>query len=81
MSYSKLTATSEKDLHAFLSDFEKVELTSEIQAQTISIRRATRLKLPDSIIAATALTLKLPFMSADKQLKTVPALDLLLYES
>jgi toxin FitB len=38
-------------------------LTEEIASRTIAIRRAARLKLPDALIAATALTLDLPLMT------------------
>ena len=38
----------------FLSNFEQVELTPPIVVETVSVRRNSRLKLPDAIILATA---------------------------
>jgi hypothetical protein len=38
------------------------------------------LELPDSIIAATAISLKLPLITSDKQFKTIEHLNLLYYE-
>jgi len=38
------------------------------------------MKLPDSIIAATAITLKLPLITSDKQFKNVKYLNLVYYE-
>ena len=37
-----------------LSNFQQIELTPEIAEETIQVRRATRLKLPDAILLATA---------------------------
>lgn len=41
-------------LRAFLATFAQQELTQEIADRAASIRRASRLRLPDAIIRATA---------------------------
>lgn len=46
----------EKAIRGFLSFFEIVELTSEIAAETVLIRKNLRLKIPDAIVYATART-------------------------
>jgi predicted nucleic acid-binding protein len=38
------------------------------------------MKLPDSIIAGTAISLKLPFVTSDKQFKTVNGLSVIYSE-
>ena len=48
------TALDTDDTRQFLSDFQVIELTKEITETTVGIRRSMRLKLPDSIIYATA---------------------------
>jgi predicted nucleic acid-binding protein len=55
----------------------RVELTSEIIEQTISLHRRYRLKTPDAIIAASALHLKIPLVSADAAFKKVIGLRLI----
>jgi predicted nucleic acid-binding protein len=59
------TAT-EKDLevlHNFINDALVIELEQAIKLQTAEIRKAHRIKLPDAIIAATALVYDLTLLS------------------
>jgi predicted nucleic acid-binding protein len=43
-------------IRGFLRTFESVELSSEIAQETITLRQAYRLKVPDAIVYATART-------------------------
>ena len=59
------TAT-EKDLellHNFINDALVIELERAIKLKTADIRKAYRIKLPDAIIAATALVYDLTLLS------------------
>lgn len=47
--------------------------------QTIAIRRNYKLKLPDSIIAASALTENMSFITSDKGFRRITELDFILY--
>jgi predicted nucleic acid-binding protein len=50
--------TSEKDLTVlrdFIDDAQVLELEKDIKLKTAEIRKAHKIKLPDAIIAATAL--------------------------
>lgn len=38
----------------FLATFERVELSTDIADRAVSLRRKTRLRIPDAIILATA---------------------------
>lgn len=52
-------ASSEKDLkilHDFVGDAMVFELEKDIKLKTANIRKTHKIKLPDAIIAATALT-------------------------
>ena len=80
LSYPSITVQEQRRIKSFLSGFEMVGLSDAIKAGAIAVRQQTRLKLPDSIVAATALVLGLPLISADKGFKKVPGLDLLLSE-
>ena len=54
--------SNEKDLevlHNFINDSLVIELEQEIKLKTAEIRKVHRIKLPDSIIAATALVYNL----------------------
>jgi len=48
--------SEEQALRGFLSSFEVLELTAKVANEAISIRKQTRLKIPDSIVYATART-------------------------
>ncbi|AMR30992.1 twitching motility protein PilT [Mucilaginibacter sp. PAMC 26640] len=74
------TNESEKVLNDFISSVTVFDVTHYIKHRTIHIRKQFKLKLPDSIIAASALTKQLPFITADKNFKKIPELELFLYE-
>jgi predicted nucleic acid-binding protein len=67
-------------LNSFLESVSVVNIDEKVKINAIKIRKNARLKLPDSIIAASALTYKLPLLSADKGLKKVNNIDLVLYQ-
>jgi len=80
LSYKKITQKEIKAITDFLSEFKIENISEEVRKNTIEIRKSTNLKLPDCIIAATSITLNIPLISSDKQLSSVPGLDIVLYE-
>jgi predicted nucleic acid-binding protein len=64
----KLTAEEEKELKSFLKGFRRITLTRTIKAGTIRFRQKCRRKLPDSIIAATAVLSRATLISNDSHL-------------
>jgi len=65
----ELPPDEEKGLRAFLSDrISIIDLTNEIKKETIILRRSTRNKLPDCIIAATAIVLNATLLTTDLKL-------------
>ena len=54
-SYPELQDDEAKEIQGFIKDFRIDELDNVIVDQTIKIRKKYKLKLPDAIIAATAL--------------------------
>lgn len=57
---------TEKDveiLHDFINDTQVFELEKDIKLKTAEIRKAHKIKLPDAIIAATALTYDLTLLT------------------
>ena len=57
-----------------------IEMNSEIKKKAIQIRQKYKLKLPDAIIASTAILYDLPFISADSDFKNIKELKLLFLE-
>jgi predicted nucleic acid-binding protein len=80
LSYKSITVTEKQLIKNFLADFIVVNINDEIRDQTIEIKKHSNLKLPDSIIAATAIILNIPFVTSDKQFRTITNLNLVYYE-
>jgi len=55
LSFSGLSEKEEQSIEDLLSQFNFVPLLREIEDQTIQLKRKHKIKLPDAIIAATAL--------------------------
>jgi len=68
LSYSNLTKSDEEILKRLLSQFESIELTKSVKEKTIQIRKDSKLKLPDSIIVASALDNDAILVTSDKQM-------------
>ena len=68
-SKSGLPPDEEKNLRAFLSDrISIIDITDEIKKETITLRRTVKHKLPDCIVAATAIVLNTTLLTADEKL-------------
>jgi len=55
LSFPELSPEEETVISDLLMQFERVPLLPDIENRTIQLRRQHRLKLPDAVIAATAL--------------------------
>lgn len=65
LSWPQLDSTGDKLIRSFLSECFIINLFPEIKEKSIEIRRNYGLKVPDAIIAATAITKQLTFFSGD----------------
>jgi len=80
LSESGLLTKHIKKLEHLLNDCTVIDINLAIKSKTIAIRRKHKIKLPDAIIAATAIILDLPLITADKGFKKVDGLTLILFE-
>ena len=55
LGFSGLNAADERGLKDLLAEFQEAAITSAVVEQAIEIRKATRMKIPDALIAATAI--------------------------
>jgi hypothetical protein len=55
LSWKKLTEKEKLVISDFLSHFKKIELSEDVKDETIRIRKKLNIKIPDAIIAASAL--------------------------
>lgn len=63
LSYKPTAPDTESKIQSFIIEGNEFELTEEIIQQTIAIRRSVKIKLPDAIIAATAIVHNLTLLS------------------
>lgn len=68
LSYSKLTQNDEHILKVALSNFKNIMIDEKIKLETIKIRKNSKMKLPDSLIIATAIIENAILVTSDKQL-------------
>lgn len=80
LSFPRLTDKDEKTIKGLLKNCIITDIDPEIKNLTIELRKKSNLKLPDSIIAASAYINKLPLLTADKQFKSLEELDIIIYE-
>jgi predicted nucleic acid-binding protein len=80
LGYRGITAEEQEKINQFLSECIIIDINPVIKNYTIRLRQAHDIKLPDSIIMATALYLNVPVITADSEFKKVEELDLIYYE-
>ncbi|MCB0749067.1 MAG: type II toxin-antitoxin system VapC family toxin [Ignavibacteriae bacterium] len=80
LSYKEITETDIKNINEFLAECTIIDINAKIKEIAINLKRKYSLKLPDSIIIATGLFLKIPVISADAQFKLVEESDLIFYQ-
>ena len=74
LSYPSLNVEAERQIRALLSEIGLVELTPPIRNTAIQLRRQYELKVPDAIIAGTALVLDAEILTNDPHLLRIPGL-------
>jgi predicted nucleic acid-binding protein len=80
LSFPSLTKQETNVIHELLKECVIIDINSEIKNLTIIYRQKYKIKLPDSIIAATSLYLDLPLITADADFKRIQELNLVFYE-
>ena len=58
-----------------------IDMNIEIKKKAIQIKQKYKIKLPDAIIAATAILYNIPFITADSDFKVVKELNLIFIEN
>jgi predicted nucleic acid-binding protein len=72
LAYPGISADEEHDIQEFLSGVDVIPLTTEVEIETIKIRRANpRIKLPDAVVAATTVLLRALLISGDLRLRAL----------
>ncbi|NVF13735.1 type II toxin-antitoxin system VapC family toxin [Vreelandella maris] len=83
LAFPGLLAEEEHAIKAILGQLTRVELDYQVKTETIKVRRSTQMKLPDSIISASAMVAASTLVTddvklAEKHAGNVISLDTLL---
>ena len=77
LGYPFQSRDEEKEVAELCETFERLLLTEDIEKQTIHIRKSKKIKLPDAIIAATAIVHNLTLVTRnDDDFKNIPDLKI-----
>ena len=71
LSYPYITERDERNIKNLLGEILIVDINKEIKDYTIDLRKRYKLKLPDAIVAATAIYLKADLITNDKEFSRV----------
>lgn len=74
LSYPLLDESAQSKIEAFFSEVTIIGLSEHVKKLAIKMRREHQLKLPDAVIAATALSLTATLLTNDIRLLRLPGL-------
>ncbi len=80
LGWHKISENEKIFFKALIEDCSLVELIPQIKDLTIRIKQQHRIKLPDAIVAATAIFLDIPLLTFDAGFAKITELDLILLE-
>ncbi len=69
LSYHALTKSQRDEIRRYISNIAIMPLSNQVKEIAIAFRHATRCKMPDAIIAATAIRLGAVLVTNDKKLQ------------
>jgi predicted nucleic acid-binding protein len=78
-SYKSISLNEEKEIEKFLSKFRIISIDQSVKELSIQLRKKYSLKIPDTIIAATSISLGIPLVTADKGFEQISELTIDLY--
>ena len=78
LSWPGITSDELQLIKKLIDQCRIININEDIKKLAIDLRRASKVKLPDSIVAATSIYLNVPLISADREFKKVKNLELIL---
>jgi predicted nucleic acid-binding protein len=79
LSLPGISMEQEKLISKFLDELVAIEMQKEIRLKAVDIRRKYKTKLPDAVIAATAITYSLPLFTSDKGFEKITDLESVIF--
>jgi len=76
----QISESEKQIIDRFMSRCHIIDIDAQIKQLAINIKQQTKIKLPDAIIAATAMKNDILLVTADKDFRKIANLDLLLID-
>ena len=76
----QISKSEKQIIDRFMSRCHIIDIDAQIKQLAINIKQQTKIKLPDAIIAATAMKNDILLVTADKDFRKIANLDLLLID-
>lgn len=80
LGYKGISAKQQLQVSKFIQECVVIDINEEIKTEAIEIRKQTKLKLPDTIVLATARFLSLPLITSDQDFKEIESPEIIIYE-
>ena len=80
LGYKGISAKQQLQVSKFIQECVVIDINEEIKTEAIQIRKQTKLKLPDTIVLATARFLSLPLITSDQDFKEIKSPEIIIYE-
>ena len=80
LGYKGISAKQQLQVSKFIQECVVIDINEEIKTEAIEIRKQTKLKLPDTIVLATARFLSLPLITSDQDFKEIKSPEIIIYE-
>lgn len=80
LGYQGLNKQQEQQIEYMLENCVIIDINNKIKQEVINLRRKYSVKLPDCIVAATAMHMDIPLITSDKGFNKIEELNLMLYE-
>ncbi len=75
-----LTKDEKRKIEGFINQCIVIDINAAIKQKVIALREKYPIKLPDAIIAATAMEYDMPLFTSDKQISTIKELTSLIVD-
>jgi predicted nucleic acid-binding protein len=80
LGFRGITSKQQIEISKFIKDCIIIDINEEIKEEVIQLRKSTKLKLPDSIVLATARYLSLPLVTSDADFNSIEFPEIILYK-
>lgn len=80
LGFRGITSKQNIEISKFIQDCIVIDINEEIKQDVILLRKHSKLKLPDSIVLATARFLNVPLITSDADFKSTNYSEIIIYE-